>query len=59
MTLLEFENFDFLLRARLNLLPKLKRASVFMKIDTMNNSMTPFLVMQMKFRNSNFLNLQR
>ena len=55
MTLLEFEKFDFKLPVRLNSLAKLKRTSVFMKIDTVKNSVTLFLVMQMKFRKSLFL----
>ena len=37
MALLEFEKIDFLLHAKLNLLPKLNCASVSMKIDTDNN----------------------
>ena len=37
MALLEFENFDFMPPARLNVLPKLKCASTSMKIDTVNN----------------------
>lgn len=37
VTLLEFENVDFLSPARLNYIPKVKYASPFMKIDTMSN----------------------
>ena len=37
MMLSEFESFDFLLPARLNLLPKLKYAAIFMKIESLNN----------------------
>ena len=37
MALMEFEAFDILTTARLNLLSKLKCDSIFMKIDTVNN----------------------
>ena len=40
MVLLEFENFDFLQNVRPNLVPKLKYASTFMKIDTVNRQTT-------------------
>ena len=51
MALLEFKNFDFLLPTRLNLLPKCKCASIFMRVDTVNSWMMLFLVMQIRFRN--------
>ena len=37
MTLLEFENFEFLPTASPNFVPKLKRASIFMKTATKLN----------------------
>ena len=55
MALLEFENFDFLPPARLKLLTKLKCAPIFMKIDTHNNLMILFQIIQIKFRSFNFL----
>ena len=52
--LLIFGHFDFPPFARLNVLPKLKFDSIFMKTDTVNNETTLFLIMQMKFRSFNF-----
>ena len=52
MALLEFKKIDFLLTARLSLLPKLNLASIFMKTDKL-------LIVQIKFRNFKFLYLLR
>ena len=54
MALLEIKHFDFLLPITFNLLPKLKYTSTFKKIDTVNNKITLFLLMQIIFRNFNF-----
>ena len=40
MVLLEFKNISFLPPVRPNLVPKLKCASIFMKIDTVNNGVS-------------------
>ena len=40
MVLLQFKNISFLPPVRPNLVPKLKCASIFMKIDTVNNGVS-------------------
>ena len=45
MVLLEHENFGP---------PKLRCASIFVKIDIVNNETSPFVIKQIKFGNFNF-----